>query len=1203
MPELDAERKAIANQLVVQIASENKLTAQQARAFVRGLQTGWDAPPIKWNKAASQSQYSDAMRLINAASILRSVDGIDSADAKKCFRRSGEIFEWLSRAKDSIPTTFSLEILSAASYQLGGSPAMAAALLDQIKQENAGEKLYASFFRADFDAVIHLVANFWRDNLEIAESSDQRHILQDCSEDKFGWYVTVDLVRILGLLSDSIRRGDTDRYDLATRKLAALTNFANQTFSDDVSLFLTLLYWVAARFSQTSIYNQIRRLGELNIERKQVLERFARRQFSRRRGILWASQKQGIERLLNGHSFALCTPTGSGKTLVANIALVKELLLRANDDDALALYIVPSRALASEVEAKLSDEFGNDVVVTGLYGGTDWGVTDYWLESEKPTVLIATVEKADALMRFLGPLLLQRLRLLILDEAHQVVAEDNARTRVDFAEHSSRSLRLETFVSKLFACAPKIARIALTAVAGGAAHPVAKWIEGGKGAEPVGSNFRSTRQLIGSFETIPDRAGRMLLEMLNGESLSVEHSGESVYINLSTPPMPQLPVVMRNSIYRFNQLHVLWTALNLAKARRRILISLAQQPEQTMGWFEKALDLGSWTGALDLGRPRSDDETRRFNQARATCIDYCGKDSYEVALLDKGIASSHGQMPQRVRRLMVDLIDRGICPITIATATLTEGVNLPFDIIFVPSLLRRLYNTAQKKPVENPISTAEFRNLAGRAGRSGVGKGLEGITLVPIPTRPSTTANSQDPTQRRQISEMRNRWAELKESLLKEERETQNVDGPLALLIRSISEKAYDVLQLKGDEFLEWLEKVSPLAVSSDVGCASVDENARLADSIDELDGVLLGAFEELQRVDDKVLGRAAAEEALSALWKNTFTVYANAQEQWMEKAFIRRGQSVLENIYPDREERSRLYQYGFTPCVGKRFDEMAPVILARLKDTTTYGGATDAERIAVFFDLCGFIAEDLGFGFKVRSTKVDQNIRTNWKGVLSWWMRAPGYKSPRPQDLRSWQRFVSDNIEFRLGVGLGAVVARAWSEGVGGSRVVPSIEKWRETTKLPWFGFWARELLRWGTLDPLVAFALAEGLADTRESGELLRLRYDAWLSEKKSSTDANARIDPQLFLEWRRDQYPKDRGEIPFGMLEAKLLGTEKRKGQYPVIPVTLDGAVHWLDSAGFALAYSSGGTSSLRGLNHRNDFVLRVYKRRSIVTWTIK
>jgi hypothetical protein len=66
-------------------------------------------------------------------------------------------------------------------------------------------------------------------------------------------------------------------------------------------------------------------------------------------------------------------------------------------------------------------------VITGLYGGTDWGITDNWLTTETPTVLIATVEKAEALMRYVGRLLIHRLALLIIDEAHQVVVAEHPR--------------------------------------------------------------------------------------------------------------------------------------------------------------------------------------------------------------------------------------------------------------------------------------------------------------------------------------------------------------------------------------------------------------------------------------------------------------------------------------------------------------------------------------------------------------------------------------------------------------------------------------------------------------------------------------------------------------------------------------------------------------------------------------------------------
>ncbi len=1199
MPNLDSERLEIADNLRRQIALEYELTPVQARAFVRGLQTSWRVPTIQWGQTESRDQYRDARRLLNAASILRSIEGTDSANSSLCFRRAGELLEWISRANDNLTSAVSLELLAAASYQLGGSPAMASTLLAQTAQRSPGDALYAHFLRADFDGVVHSIIDFWRENLSITDRDAQRRIILEEGDDKVGWFATVELVRVLGLLADSIRRGETERLERAIRKLTALEKLVNRTFSDEISLLVTLLLEVTKTYGETSIYGPARQLSEINPERAGRLEKFARGQFSRGHGILWASQQRGLARLLENDSFALCTPTGSGKTLVANLALVKELLLKAEEGEgALALYLVPSRALASEVEAKLSREFSGDVIVTGLYGGTDWGVTDYWLDADEPTVLIATVEKADALMRYLGPLLLQRLRLLIVDEAHQVVPEDTERAQQDFAEHSSRSLRLEAFVSKLLSRSPHIARIALTAVAGGAASPVARWIEGQENAEPVGSSFRSTRQIIGSFETVPLRSGRMLLELLNGRPLFVRGRDEPVYISLRAPPMPQLPAPWRNSIYRFNQLDVLWTALHLVESGRRILISITQQPERTMGWYRDALLHASWEGAPAFTVPADEDGRNRFENARAAMVDYCGEDSYEVALLDHGIASNHGQMPQRIRRLMVGLIEREICPITIATATLTEGVNLPFDMIFVPSLKRQSYNPIEEELVENPMSTAEFRNLAGRSGRPGAGNGLEGITLVPIPSRPSSTAQGTIPRQRKQIRQMEEDWRILRHSFLEEENEQFDVDSPLAMLLAGLAERTRQLLNIEGDQFLDWLEDVIPPDISEDAGQASAEESARLADSVDELDGILLSALEELQRVDDAGSEGGDVEVALSEIWNRTFTVFAHAQEAWMEGAFIRRGRAILEEKYSDRDERSRLYQYGFTPYVGRQFETLVPELMNRLQGATDYGEADENVRLALFADIGDLLVEERGFGYRVRSTETDQAILENWHAVLGWWMHSPDYPGPEPKDLRAWQRFVSENLEFRLGACLGAVAARAWSDGVEGELVVPSLDVWRETTGMPWFGFWARELLRWGTLDPFVAFALAEGLVGTRTEGDQLRQEFYAWLENQREEITSEDRIDPQLLLEWRRSLREATARRAPRRSVSVELDGTEGERGKYSVIPVISNEVIYWIDAAGFSLARSDPEDLPFQGSLYTDDYILHTDRERPVI-----
>lgn len=1201
MPPHDAERLALANEVRQSLALENELQPIQARSFVRSLQTFWQVPTIRWRDDESRMQLEDARRLIHTAQVFRQLEGAESQNALDCFRRAGELLEWLSRASDPVRTIAPIELLASAAYQLGGLPAMAAGLLRQVELDDEGARLFASFLRADFDDVLRAVSEFWRAHLDLTTPDTSRRLLVEEADDRVSWYIVVEIVRSLGLVAVSLRQGNKMRLERALLKLEKLDKLAIRALPEDVSLFLGLLTAVATGYKTASIYGPILQLAELNPDFTDRLQRFARGQFSRGRGILWASQQQGLDRLLHQSSFALCTPTGSGKTLVAILALVKELLL-VEDERGLAplgLYLVPSRALAGEVEAKLTAELGDDFVITGLYGGSDWGITDYWLNSDQPTVLIATVEKADALMRYLGPILLARLRLLVVDEAHQVVAEDTDNGRAAFAEHSSRSIRLEAFVSRLLSQSPDIVRVALTAVAGGAALPVARWMEGRAEAEPVGINYRSTRQIIGMLESNPRQPSRLQLELMNDRPLYVRGRDEPVYLDIQTPAMPQLPANMRDSVNRFNQLNALWTALHLLEGQRRILISVAQQPERTMRWFAEAFALPDWHEIGEFTPPEDENLRARFDETRVACVDYCGEDSYELALLDHGVATNHGQMPQRLRRLMTDLIDRRICPITVATATLTEGVNLPFDLIFLTSLKRRFYDQEAEELKETPLSTAEFRNLAGRAGRPGASKGMEGLTLIPVPQRPSTTAQGQRATQLQQVRQAQGEYEDLIHRLLAEGGDDEGVICPLSLLLRSIYERAAQVLGIADENaFLAWLEAALPRDISDRAGLGATSNRARLADSVDELDGVVLSAIEELSRTENRDLTGPEAEAFLVELWKRTFTSVAAVQEDWLEQAFVRRGRAIVETIYPDSDERKRLYQYGFSPYIGRRFEAIREAIREELEGCVDYGLANPDQRLAVFQQLGALVENDRGFGFRVRQTDTDRELLANWTNVLAWWMQAPDAPRPEPEKLRAWQRFVADNLEFRLGVAVGAVVAQAWSDGAGDPLAIPSLAEWKETTGLPWFGFWAKELLRWGTLDPFTAFALAQGLARTREEAAERRPEFVAWLEDQLEVVGADDHIDPQNFLEWQRALARVRRRRLRHREGEVELTGTNGQRAPYSVLPVETDGVVNWIDAAGFSLAQSDQRPPWIRDRAFRDDFELRVHNERATV-----
>lgn len=279
---------------------------------------------------------------------------------------------------------------------------------------------------------------------------------------------------------------------------------------------------------------------------------------------------------------------------------------------------------------------------------------------------------------------------------------------------------------------------------------------------------------------------------------------------------------------------------------------------------------------------------------------------------------------------------------------------------------------------------------------------------------------------------------------------------------------------------------------------------------------------------------------------------------------------------------------------IGRRFDAVAAKIHEIIARAGDYGDFEPGARIDIFQNIGKLLEGDRGFGFRVRQTASDRAILENWIDVLGWWMHAPGIPAPDPESLRAWQRFVADNLEFRLGVAIGAVVAQAWSAD---AFTTPSLTDWKETTGLPWFGFWARELLRWGTHDPFVAFCLSQGVAQTRESALARRGEFNAWLEDLVKNPDAESRIDPQRFIEWEKSRLREEHKLAAAGGVQANLTGTDGGRGRYPVIPVVRGDETLWLDPAGFQLAVSP--VRQRGGVNRgRSDFELRVAGDRATV-----
>ncbi len=170
--------------------------------------------------------------------------------------------------------------------------------------------------------------------------------------------------------------------------------------------------------------------------------------------ILRPSQEKSINKGLfeNNKNQIICTPTGSGKTLVAELAMLDNILNKKKR----VVYIVPLKALASEKFKEFSELYGNDFRIRLSIGELQTERYNYDYD-----LLIVTAEKLDSLIRH-DKSILEHLGLVIADEIHLLNDEKRGPT-------------LEVLLSIFKSKYPRIRIIGLSATIGNAKE-IASWL-------------------------------------------------------------------------------------------------------------------------------------------------------------------------------------------------------------------------------------------------------------------------------------------------------------------------------------------------------------------------------------------------------------------------------------------------------------------------------------------------------------------------------------------------------------------------------------------------------------------------------------------------------------------------------------------------------------------------------------------------------
>lgn len=148
---------------------------------------------------------------------------------------------------------------------------------------------------------------------------------------------------------------------------------------------------------------------------KKVYDLLIQKEFEQLRPSQAKSVKAG---LFENKNLLVCTPTASGKTLVAELAFLNGVL----HDKGKAVYIVPLRALASEKYKQFKKDYPS--LSIGVSSG-DVDSSDKYLA--KHDVIITTSEKFDSLLRHRTPWI-KDVKTIVVDEIHLLNSEGRGPT-------------------------------------------------------------------------------------------------------------------------------------------------------------------------------------------------------------------------------------------------------------------------------------------------------------------------------------------------------------------------------------------------------------------------------------------------------------------------------------------------------------------------------------------------------------------------------------------------------------------------------------------------------------------------------------------------------------------------------------------------------------------------------------------------------
>ncbi|KAK4819677.1 hypothetical protein QYF61_009786, partial [Mycteria americana] len=376
----------------------------------------------------------------------------------------------------------------------------------------------------------------------------------------------------------------------------------------------------------------------------------------------YAQSKALDDLLYTDRNFVICAPTGSGKTVMFELAITR-LLMEAPLPwlNIKVVYMAPIKALCSQRFDDWKEKFGPiGLSCKELTGDT---VVDDLFEIHHAHIIITTPEKWDSMTRrWRDNSLVQLVRLFLIDEVHVIKDE-------------SRGATLEVVVSRM-----KTVQSSL-------------W-----------------RHLESQDTVLPLRFVAVSATIPNAEDIAEWLSDSKMPAVCLKIDEDQRPVKLRKIVLGFpcsdNQTEFKFDLTLNYKIASIIQTYSEQKPALVFCATRKGVQQAASVLAKDAKFLLSIEQKQRLQRSANSL-----KDSKLRDLLTYGVAYHHAGMEISDRKIIEGAFTVGDLPVLFTTSTLAVGVNLPAHLVVIKSTMHYVGGMFQE------YSETDILQMIGRAGR------------------------------------------------------------------------------------------------------------------------------------------------------------------------------------------------------------------------------------------------------------------------------------------------------------------------------------------------------------------------------------------------------------------------------------------------------------------------------------------------------